>query len=140
MADSNQGFNPRVIDEFRSNDGTVSAAGFGRSLVLLHHLGAKSGTERVSPVRALNTDHGTWLVAASKGGAPENPAWYHNLRAHPDITIETPDDGTVAVHSDELIGAARNEAWDQFTAASPGFKQYEQQTSRTIPVLELRRR
>ena len=61
MADWNQ----NIIDEFRANDGTVTTAGFGRSLVLLHHVGAKSGVERVTPVMGLRQDADTWLVAAS---------------------------------------------------------------------------
>ncbi len=133
-------FTQQVIDEFRANGGDVTIAGFGRSLVLLHHTGAKSGVERVTPVMALPAHDGDgWLIAASKAGAPDNPAWYHNLLAHPDITIETPD-GEVAVHADDLTGAERDAAWARFTAASEGFRQYEERTSRRIPVLALRRR
>lgn len=132
-------FNQRIIDEFRANNGTVDSAGFGRSLVLVHHIGAKSGAERIAPVMSIRTEQG-WLIAASKGGAPENPAWYHNLRAHPDVVIETPDEGEVAVRAVELVGAERDAAWAQFTARSAGFAAYEQRTSRTIPVIELRRR
>ncbi|MCV2394396.1 nitroreductase family deazaflavin-dependent oxidoreductase [Actinotalea sp. M2MS4P-6] len=133
-------WNQKVIDEFRDNDGTVTTAGFGRNLVLLHHVGARSGTERVSPVMGIRQDEGTWLIAASKAGAPENPAWYHNLLANPDVTIETPDDGVVAVRADELAGEARDRAWARFTAKSSGFRDYEARTTRTIPVIALRRR
>lgn len=131
--------NQPIIDEFRANGGTVSH-GFGRALVLLHHAGAKSGTLRVSPVMGIKTDADTWLVAASKAGAPENPAWFHNLLAHPDTEIETPEDGVVAVRAEQLHGAERDAAWALFTAKSDGFRQYEQRTRRTIPVLALRRR
>lgn len=137
MSNDASEFNDRNIREFRATGGTVSR--FGRSLVLLHQIGAKSGTERVNPVMSIRTSPDTWLIAASKAGADDNPAWYHNLRAHPDITIETPDDGEVAVHVTELRGDERDAAWARFTAASPGFQQYEQRTKRTIPVLELRR-
>lgn len=133
------GFNERIIDEFRSNGGDVTVGGFGRRLVLLHHLGAKSGAERVSPVMALPSDSG-WIIAASKGGAPENPAWFHNLLAHPETVIETPDDGEVAVRAVRLDGAERDAAWARFLDASPGFGEYERRTERTIPVVELRRR
>ncbi|WP_243064326.1 nitroreductase/quinone reductase family protein [Humibacter sp. RRB41] len=133
-------FNQPIIDEFRANGGTVATNGFGDGLVLLHHTGAKSGAERVSPVRGLRIDDDTWLVAASKGGAPENPAWYHNLLAHPDVTIETGDAGSISVHAENLTGARRADAWKTFTAASPGFLDYEKRTSRVIPVIELRRR
>lgn len=130
-------FNDEIIAEFRANGGKV--AQFGDSLILMHHLGAKTGTARISPVMGLPTDSG-WLVAASKGGSDENPAWYHNLVAHPDITIETPDDPAVAVTAVELAGAERDAGWARFTAASPGFAAYEQRTSRIIPIVELRRR
>lgn len=130
-------FNDSIIEEFRTNRGSV--ARFGRSLVLLHQTGAKSGVERVNPVRAIRTSPETWLIAASKGGADDNPAWYYNLRAHPEATIETPDDGEVAVYATELRGAERDAAWARFTAASPGFQQYEQRTTRMIPVIELRK-
>jgi len=133
-------WNQSVIDEFRSNGGFVQANGFGKGLVLLHHRGARTGTERVSPVAAIPDDEGAWLVAASKGGAPDNPGWFHNLLAHPDVEIETPDDGTVPVHATQLLGAERDSAWERFTARSEGFRSYEQRTARTIPVLRLTRR
>ena len=133
-------WNQSIIDEFRANGGFVQTNGFGKGLVLLHHRGARTGTERVSPVAAIADGEGAWLVAASKGGAPENPAWFHNLLAHPDVEIETPDDGTVPVRATELLGAERDAAWARFTARSEGFRSYEQRTTRTIPVLQLTRR
>jgi deazaflavin-dependent oxidoreductase (nitroreductase family) len=131
-------YNQPVIDAFRANGGSVPQ--FGRGLVLLHHVGAKSGAERISPVAALKTGPDTWLVAASKAGAPDNPGWYHNLVAHPDIVIETPDDGEVAVHVEELHGEAHETAWQEFTDRYPGFLDYQLKTTRTIPVLQLTRR
>ena len=127
-------FNDPIIAEFRASGGTVSR--FGRSLVLLHHRGARSGIERITPVMGIQ-DAGTWLIAASKAGADDNPAWYHNLIAHPDVQIETPDDGTVQVRASELTGVERDNGWARFTAASPGFRAYEERTTRTIPVLRL---
>ncbi|MDN3495786.1 nitroreductase/quinone reductase family protein [Planococcus sp. APC 4015] len=137
MADQYANFNDQIIAEFRANGGTV--ARFGRDLVLVHHIGAKSGSERILPVMSIRDGDGTWLIAASKAGAQQNPAWYHNLLAHPDVTIETADDGVVAVHVTELTGDERDSAWALFTAKSEGFRQYEQRTSRTIPVLALTR-
>ncbi|SEJ35368.1 nitroreductase family deazaflavin-dependent oxidoreductase [Demequina mangrovi] len=134
MADD---WNQRVIDSFRAHEGYVE--GFGRRLVLLHHRGARSGTMRISPVMTFAADDGGWLVAASKGGAPENPAWFHNLKAHPDIVIEVPGEGEVAVHVEELTGEARDAAWARF-AAHQGFASYQERTARTIPVLHLTRR
>lgn len=88
---------------------------------------------------SIRTSPATWIVAASKAGADTNPAWYHNLLAHPDTTIETPDDGQIAVHARDLEGEERNAAWKRFTDISPGFRSYETQTARTIPVLEFTR-
>lgn len=127
-------FNDAVIAEFRATGGTVSR--FGRSLVLLHHIGARSGAERITPVMGIR-DGNTWLIAASKAGADDNPAWYHNLLAHPHIQIETPDHGTLQVAVTDLTGPERDAAWAKFTAASPGFRSYESRTTRTIPVLRL---
>jgi deazaflavin-dependent oxidoreductase (nitroreductase family) len=133
-------WNKNIIDEFRANGGTVTTMGFGRGLVLLHHTGARTGTERVAPVAAIRSDDDTWLVAASKAGAPTNPDWYHNLVAHPDVVIETPDDGTVEVTARVLEGSERDDAWARFTSMSEGFRSYEQKTTRVIPVIALTRR
>lgn len=133
-------WNANIVEEFRANGGDVTTGGFGRHLVLLHHTGAKSGTQRVTPLMGLRTDDDTWLIAASKKGAPDNPDWYHNLKAHPDVVIETPDDGTVEVRADILRGTARDDGWARFTTASPGFRDYEARTPRVIPVIALRRR
>lgn len=133
-------WNQNIIDEFRANDGTVATMGFGRRLVLLHHTGARTGTVRVAPLAAIRADGDTWWVAASKGGAPDNPDWFHNLRAHPDVAIETPDDGTVEVRARVLEGDERDAAWNAFKEMSEGFASYEQKTTRVIPVIELTRR
>jgi deazaflavin-dependent oxidoreductase (nitroreductase family) len=110
--------------------------GFGRRLVLVHNLGAKSGEERINPVANILQPDGSRLIAASAGGADKNPAWYHNLLAHPDVTIETPE-GTEDVHVTDLQGAERDAAWAQFTTTSAGFRAYEEKTDRVIPVLRL---
>ncbi|MGN6446845.1 nitroreductase/quinone reductase family protein [Amnibacterium sp.] len=138
MTDSRSDWNEQVIAEFRARGGEVTR--FGRHLVLIHHTGARTGVQRVAPARAIRIDADSWLVAASKAGAPDNPGWYYNLLANPDVEIETPDDGTVPVHAEELRDAARDEAWARFTEEAPGFRDYEQKTSRTIPVVALHRR
>lgn len=130
-------WNQTVIDTFRANGGEVPQ--FGRSLVLLHHVGSRTGTERVSPVMGFPTDDG-WLVVASKAGAPDHPAWYANLRANPRTTVETPDDGVVEVTAEELPAAERDVAWARITAQAPGFADYEARTTRVIPVVRLTRR
>jgi deazaflavin-dependent oxidoreductase (nitroreductase family) len=132
-------FNDAIIDEFRSNGGAVSR-GFGTDLVLVHSTGAKSGEERIHPVLALR-DGEAWLIAASKGGAPEHPAWFHNLVAHPDAVIESPDQrggiDTVPVRASALEGEARDAAWALFLDRSPAFAQYEARAGRVIPVVRL---
>ncbi|MET0672356.1 MAG: nitroreductase/quinone reductase family protein [Microbacterium pygmaeum] len=138
MASPNNSFNDHIIDQFRANGGEVDR--FGRDLVLVHHIGARSGEERIAPVMGIRSDADTWLIAASKAGAPENPGWYHNLLANPDVTIETADDGAVEVRVTDLEGEERDAAWERFKERSAGFRSYEEKTSRLIPVLALTRR
>ncbi|MEJ3405650.1 nitroreductase/quinone reductase family protein [Rathayibacter sp. YIM 133350] len=133
-------WNDAIIEEFRRTGGTVEQHGFGRDLVLVHHVGARTGAERVSPVRGIPTDDG-WLIAASKGGAPTNPQWFYNLLAHPDVTVETPDDGVVEVRAERLVAEERDAGWRRFTELpNSSFASYEAKTTRVIPVLLLRRR
>jgi len=80
-------FNAKVIEEFRANEGRVGGNFEGMPMVLLHHVGARSGTERINPL-AVQLDGDRYVVFASKAGAPANPGWYYNLKAHPDTTIE----------------------------------------------------
>lgn len=132
-------FNTGIIEEFRANGGAVSR--FGTDLVLLHSVGAKSGEARLHPVLGIK-DGDSWLIAASKAGAPEHPAWFHNLVAHPEATIEVPDQRggvvTVPVTATVLGDAERGPAWQRFVERSPGFAQYEQRAGgRRIPVVRL---
>jgi deazaflavin-dependent oxidoreductase (nitroreductase family) len=126
-----------VVNRFRSNAGTVDY--YGRALVLLHHRGARSGQERVTPVVGIRERDG-WLCAASWRGSDRHPAWFFNVLAHPDVEIETPDDGTVAVRAIRLLGAERDAAWPEFTSLSPLFEQYQARTERLIPLFRLSRR
>jgi deazaflavin-dependent oxidoreductase (nitroreductase family) len=135
MSDWNAG----IIEEFRKTGGTVPR--FGRGLVLLHHIGAKSGVERVTPVAAFPDGDG-WVVVASKAGAPENPAWYHNLLAHPDIDIEVPGSDAPVPVTVSVIGADEyDEQWTAVITAAPGFADYKRTAvGRTIPLLRLTKR
>ncbi len=81
-------WNQQIIDEFRANEGRVGGMFEGAPMILIHHVGAKTGTERVSPLVYFPEDDGKMVIVASKGGAPENPAWYHNLKANPKIDVE----------------------------------------------------
>src|SRR2546423_3805232 len=87
MSTSRQNFNTKVIDEFHANEGRVGGPFEGLSILLLHHTGAKSGERRINPL-AYRRDDGRYVIFASKGGSPTHPAWYHNLKAHPETTIE----------------------------------------------------
>src|SRR6266540_2623351 len=80
-------WNRRVIEEFRANGGKVGGMFEGMPLLLLHHVGAKTGAERVSPVAYQRVGDAV-AVFASKGGAPTNPDWFHNVVANPDVTVE----------------------------------------------------
>src|SRR6186997_2186308 len=102
MADWNQ----QIIDEFRANGGRVGGRFEGRTLLLLHHLGAKTGTERVNPLAVQKIDDDTWAVFGSKGGAPTNPDWYHNLKANPKAIIEIGTE-TIAVTARVAEGEER---------------------------------
>jgi len=86
MADG-ENFNEKIINEFRANGGKVGGPFQGAPVLLLHHTGAKSGTERVNPLMYQQVGD-SYAIFASKGGAPSNPDWYYNLAAHPDTTIE----------------------------------------------------
>ncbi len=137
-------FNTRIIEEFRANGGVVTTAGFGNDLVILHSVGAKTGEARESPVLALREPDGSWFIAASKAGAPDNPAWYFNLVRTPEVSIEALGEGgieSVDVVAEVLTGAERDAAWAQFTERSEGFRQYEDRAAgRVIPVVRLTRR
>ena len=137
MASAAGGWNDRIIDEFRTNDGKVGGYFAGAPMVLIHHLGARSGTERVSPLVYL-PDGEDMVVAATKGGHPQNPDWYHNLRAHPRITVEVGTD-TFPVDAVEATGADRDQLWRRLVAMRPGFGEYETKTTRVFPMFRLRR-
>jgi deazaflavin-dependent oxidoreductase (nitroreductase family) len=133
-----QDYNAQIVAEFRANHGKVGGNFEGAPLLLLHNKGARSGQVRVKPMMYL-PDGDRYLVFASKGGADENPAWYHNLVAHPDVEIEVGDE-TVAVRAEELTGAERDRKYAEQAALYPGFAAYEAKTSRVIPVIALVRR
>ena len=131
MADFNQG----VIEEFRANGGKVGGRFEGAPMVLLHTTGAKSGAERVHPL-VYATRGDDIVIFASKAGAPSHPAWYLNLVANPQTTIEIGSE-TRKVVARVAEGAEREEIWSAQKQAMPGFAEYEQKTTREIPVVIL---
>ena len=129
-------WNDKIIKEFRENGGNV--ASFGKQpLLLLHTVGAKSGEGRVNPLACL-VDGDRLCVFASYAGRPENPAWYHNLKANPKVKVEVGTDTFDAIAT-EVTGAERDEIYARQAAFNPGFAEYEEKTTRVIPVIVLTR-
>lgn len=131
-------FNAGVIEEFRANGGTAGGIFEGKPLLLLHNVGARSGTDFVTPLVCLE-DGGNWVIFASKGGAPNNPGWYHNLKAQPAVSIEIGSD-TVEVTAEEATGPERDRLYSIQSEQQPQFADYAQKTDRTIPVIVLKPR
>jgi deazaflavin-dependent oxidoreductase (nitroreductase family) len=131
-------WNQQVIDEFRANGGRVGGPFEGRTLLLLHHRGAKSGTERVNPVAYQRLSDDAVAVFASKGGGPTNPDWYHNLIANPDVAVEIGSE-TMRVRARVADGEERERIWERQKHDWPGFADYEAKTKgiRSIPVIVL---
>ena len=127
-------WNTRVIEEFRANGGKVEAFP-DNNLLLLHHTGAKSGQDRVTPLAYQPVDGG-YAIFASKAGAPDNPAWFYNLKSNPQATIEIGTD-TVPVTARVTGPEEREPIWTRQKQDQPGFAEYEQKTSRQIPVVIL---
>jgi deazaflavin-dependent oxidoreductase (nitroreductase family) len=136
------GWNANIIEEFRKNEGRVGGGFEGATLLLLHTIGRRTGTERVNPLAYL-PDDGRWVVFGSKGGAPADPDWVRNLAANPDVTIEVGTE-TVPVRAAKILREEpeRDELYTRQVARMQGFGDYEEKTKgiRTIPVIVLERR
>ena len=129
--------NMGIIQEFRANGGKVGGPFAGKSLLLLHTVGAKSGQPRINPVACIR-DGDCMVVIASKGGAPTNPDWYYNIRANPLVTVET---GSEQFQARATIAEEpeRTRLYNQMVAMMPGFAEYQRRTTRVIPVIILTR-
>ena len=141
MADM-YGFDTKVIQEFRANGGKVVVLAQGRPfegvpMILLHHRGAKTGVERVSPLVYQKVGD-SYAVFATKGGAPTHPGWYRNLMANPHTQVEV-GTATLDVTARELVGDERNQVWQRQKSLTPVFTDYEEKTKniRHIPVVLL---
>jgi deazaflavin-dependent oxidoreductase (nitroreductase family) len=139
MPDFND-FNQQVIAEFRANEGRVGGGFAGAPMVLLHHVGRKSGKEYVTPLVYLPGDDDSIYIFASKAGAPVHPDWYFNLVAAGQTTVEV-GTSTYPVTITEVSGAERDRVYAEQVQRMPGFGEYETKAEgiRTIPVLELAR-
>ena len=137
MAETNN-WNEQVIHEFRTHEGKVKGPFEGATLLLLNTTGAKSGKQRTSPLMYL-PDHNRLIIFASKGGAPMNPDWYHNLLAHPEASVEVGTE-TFPVTATVVTGEERDRLYAMHAKRFPQFADYETKTTRKIPVVALTRK
>ena len=128
-------FNAAIIAEFRANAGRVGGQFEGSTLLLLHHLGARSGHAYVNPLVYL-ADGDRYVIFASKAGAPNHPGWYHNIVAAPDVTIEVGDQ-TLEATASVAHGAERDRLYERQVAIMPRFAEYQAGIERIIPVVVL---
>lgn len=129
-------WNRQIVEEFRTNGGRVGGNFEGAPLLLLHSIGARSGQERINPMMYQRIGPRSVAVFASKGGAADNPDWYHNLLAHPDATVEIGTE-TKAVRARIPDDGERQPIWEKQKADYPGFAEYERKADRVIPVVIL---
>ncbi len=130
-------FNLKIIEEFRANGGETSGPFKGRPLLLLTSKGAKSGQEGTTPL-VYSKDGDKFVIIASMGGAPKNPAWYHNIKANPEVTLEVGTEKFKAKAS-VVEGAERERLYAQQAEMMPAFNEYKEKTTRVIPVVVLTR-
>jgi deazaflavin-dependent oxidoreductase (nitroreductase family) len=129
-------WNRKVIEEFHANGGKINGH-VTNQLLLLTTTGAKSGKRRVNPL-AYTTDGDRLVIIASKGGAPSSPDWYYNLLAHPEVTIEVGTE-TFQATATVVTGEERDTLYAKQAALMPNFAEYQQKTTRKIPVVVLER-
>jgi deazaflavin-dependent oxidoreductase (nitroreductase family) len=133
-------WNEAIMQEFRDNDGRVGGSFEGVPLLLLTTQGRKTGRPHTNPVVYLR-DGARYLVFASNAGGPTNPHWYANLLAHPQVTLEIGSEGRgvqpYAATAVPLEGDERHRFWERQCSLNPAFRDYEQRTSRIIPVVAL---
>ncbi|SFO37103.1 nitroreductase/quinone reductase family protein [Actinomadura madurae] len=126
--------NAQVIADFRANGGRVGGPYEGARIILVHHVGEKTGTQYVSPMTYFPQDDGSIVVVASNRGAPKNPSWYRNLMANPRTEVEVGVE-RFPVMAEEITGKARDAVWAQVVAQIPAVIEYQKKTSRMIPLL-----
>ena len=133
-------WNDATIREFHAKAGK-GVGGFGNRLILLTTTGARTGKERITPLM-YHRDGERYVVIASKGGAPDNPDWYRNLKANPVARVEVgtaTGTETFEVRAHQAKGSERDRKYAERVAFAPGFGEYERMTSRKIPVMVLER-
>ena len=130
-------FNQKVIKEFRENQGKVGGDFSGAPMVLITTKGAKSGQMRTTPL-VYSKDGDRVVIIASMGGAPKHPAWFLNLKANPEVTVEV---GTEKYQARAVVpqGAERDRLFNAQAALMPNFAEYQTKTTRVIPAVVLER-
>ena len=130
-------FNKKIIEEFRANGGKAGGMFANAPMILITMTGAKSGQTRTTPL-VYSKDGDRYVVIASMAGAPNNPDWYYNLKAHPNVTVEV---GTEKFQVKARItsGEERERLFNQQAAQLPVFDDYRKKTTRQIPVFVLER-
>jgi deazaflavin-dependent oxidoreductase (nitroreductase family) len=142
MVDSAPGgasdYNTKIIAEFRANQGRVGGPWAGSPLILIHHIGAKSGIERVLPLGCFPQGDGRFAIVASNGGSSTHPDWYYNLKANPRINVEVGTE-SFTVLAQELDDTARAGLWPKLVAEAPQLGEFQTRVTRQIPVFMLSR-
>jgi deazaflavin-dependent oxidoreductase (nitroreductase family) len=129
-------FDDAIVAEFRANGGRVGGALAGTPILLLHHTGARSGTQRVTPVAYTPRGDGAFVIVASNGGSQAHPGWYDNLKANPRVELEVGTDSFAAL-ARELKGTERATVWPWLIESAPSIAEFQARTTRRIPVLVL---
>jgi len=125
--------NNQMVRRYRRKGGQFG----GMDVLVLTTVGAKTGQRRETLLGSFPDGDGAWLVVASAAGAAKNPAWYHNLAAHPDQAEVEAGGRKVKVTAAQLTGADREAAWQRITAAQPRYAGYQTKTDRDIPIIRL---
>jgi deazaflavin-dependent oxidoreductase (nitroreductase family) len=123
--------NRTIVEEFRSNAGRVEGYFSGAPMLLIHHVRARTGRERVNPLVYLR-DGDDLVIAATKGGALTNPDWYHNLKAHPRALVEVGTE-TFSVEAVEVTGDERDELYRRLAQMRPAFAEYRRRPIASFP-------
>ncbi|MEP6660891.1 MAG: nitroreductase family deazaflavin-dependent oxidoreductase [Acidimicrobiales bacterium] len=131
-------FNENLIAEYRANGGKVGGQFANAPLLILTTAGAKSGRAHTIPV-VYTTDGDRLVIIASKAGAPTNPAWYHNLVAHPTATVELGSE-KFDVDAEVTKGEERDRLYSHQAEQMPAFAEYQAKATRVIPVIALKRK
>jgi deazaflavin-dependent oxidoreductase (nitroreductase family) len=137
-SDEAKSFNKTIIEEFRASEGRVGGFSARTPIILIHHIGARSGIERVTPLGSFPLGDDRYVIVASSGGSPTHPDWYHNLKAHPRIDVEV-GIRAFTVLAEELGDRARAELWPKLVADAPDLAKHATKTTRQFPMFLLTR-